>query len=141
MTKPFLTLTALSAALVLSACMFDRAAADARLARACVAAVKAMETIPDGSEIKGPEGVKFSQGASGKEFRQVNLFLIFDDGWYQDKRAYQCVFQESIGMTGSHKAVIHHLQLPGKEFGKRDGEIIGSMQDHLKLTNAVKEAL
>jgi hypothetical protein len=133
----FLTCAAL---LTLTGC-FDRAAADARLAKACAAGADAIIERPEESKLKGPDNIQAAFSKDGMRMRRIDMSLTVDDGWYATTVPVRCIFTESIGMMGGHAASLHYIRAGEQERGKKEGRIIGDMEAHLALTGAVNEAL
>ncbi|NCC22260.1 MAG: hypothetical protein EOM26_07330 [Alphaproteobacteria bacterium] len=131
---------ACAALLALTGC-FDRELADSRITRGCVAVVESLAEVPDGTTLKGPNNVAVTASPLGSDFRKVSLTMTFDDGWYAEEKPFECTFQESVGVLGSHKAVFHYAKLGDKEYGTKDGQVIGSMQDHIKISQTVEDAM
>lgn len=126
--------------IILSGCV-DRAAADAKLARGCAAGAEIF--IDEGFEIKQITNSKFKDSPGlGKGYREVTIDVMVTDSWYEGEETYQCIFVESIGIMGQHSATIYQLRLSDDEvYGKEGDKIIGSFQDHLKLTEVVEQGM
>lgn len=135
-TIPFL----LASALILSGCV-DRAAADEKLAKGCAAGAEIF--IDEGFEIKEILEKKFQDAPGlGKGYREVTLKVIESDGWYDGEETYQCIFVESTNPLGAHSATIYQLRLSDDEvYGKDGTKILGSFEDHLKLTETVEQGM
>ena len=69
--------------------------------------------------------------------------MIESDGWYDGEETYQCIFVESTGLFNlRHTATIYQLRLSDDEvYGKEGDKIIGSFEDHLKLTETVEQGM
>lgn len=127
------------AALLLSGCV-SREQADAKLAKACEAGIRA--TLPDYQTFEEVLEVKASDSSIGPNMRQIRIKGKLEDGWLGIEENFTCVFDESFGFLGSsHTAAIYQLRLPGKVIGQAGPDITGSAQDFIKLTDAVSEAL
>lgn len=126
--------------LVLTGCV-SREEADARLARGCAAGAELF--LDEGYSIKTVKDKIFRDDpALGKGFREVRLFVVESDGWYDTDKEYKCVFAESMGMFGmGHNASIYQLKKDGNTYGKEGDKILGTFQEHLKLTEAVDRAM
>ena len=126
--------------ILLSGCV-DRAAADAKLARGCAAGAEIF--IDDGFEIKEIVSKKFQDAPGlGKGYREVTLNVIESDGWYDGEESYKCIFAETVNPFGSHQATIYQLRLSDDEVYGSDGDkILGTFDDHLKLTETVEQGM
>ena len=136
-TLPFLLLSLI----ILSGCV-DRAAADAKLARGCAAG--AVIFIEEGFKIKEITEKKFRDSPGlGKGYREVTLSAIESDGWYDAEVSYQCIFVETVGLFNTtHKATIYQLRLGDDEiYGKEGDKLLGTFDDHLKLTEVVEQGM
>ena len=135
-TLPFL----LVSLAVLSGCV-DRAAADAKLARGCAAGAEIF--IDEGFKIKEIVSKKFQDAPGlGKGYREVTLNVIESDGWYDGEETYQCIFVETVNPFGSHSATIYQLRLSDDEvYGKEGTKILGTFDDHLRLTETVEQGM
>lgn len=126
-----------ASALTLTSCM-SREQADERLANACGSAAEAF--IEEGFEIKEVKDRIFRDHPDlGKGFREVRLFVMEGDGWFSQEKEYRCIFSESLGF--SHDAVIYQLKLDSGTYGKDGDKILGTIEDHTKLGNAVSKGL
>jgi len=136
-TLPFLLLSLA----LLSGCV-DRASADAKLARGCAAGAEIF--LDEGFKIKEIKNKKFQDAPGlGRGYREVTLDVIESDGWYDGEKTYQCIFVESTGFLNmGHSATIYQLRLSDDEvYGKEGDKIIGSFEDHLKLTETVEQGM
>ena len=138
MKRYVLILTLGFASLTLSACV-SRDQADARLANGCAAGAELFLT--EGNKIKEIKDKIFRDDPDlGKGYREVRLFVVQSDGWYDQDQEYKCIFSESLGLTG-HTATIYQLQLNGQTYGKKGEELLGTYEDHLKLTETVEQGM
>lgn len=132
-------LTIAALVLPLGACV-NRDQADARLARGCAAAVELF--LPEGIKIKEIKGRTFGASEQGPDFRQVTLSAVESDGWADVDKEYRCVFQEQFGFLGNgHTAAIEQVRANDNVYGKENGQILGTFEEHLKLTEIVEKAL
>lgn len=139
--KPhFRLLAILLCALSLTSCV-SREYADATLERACIAGIKVM--LPEDKEFRNVVDVKFEPSPVGPDFRHVKITAIEMDGWLETPAEYQCIFQESFGLFKSHHtASIYQLRWgEGRMIGKAGKDIVGSHEDFIKLTDAIRDAL
>ncbi len=136
---PFRLIVTLLCVLALTGCV-SREQADARLARGCAAAIELF--LPEGTEIKEIKNRIFGESDLGKGFRYVTLVLVESDGWYEPEKEYRCIFEEQMGIGNiSHAAMIHQVRMDDRVYGKDGDKILGSFNDHLKLTETVDRAL
>lgn len=127
-------------ALSLSACI-DRQQADARLVKACLAAVEAFE--PEGDTIQEVYSKETRDHPTmGQGHREIALEISVSDGFHPRDETHACIFLEEFGLANmSHRASIYQLNFEGKIIGQENYQIRGSVQDIAKLTNAVDAAL
>ena len=135
-TLPFL----LASLVILSGCV-DRAAADAKLARGCAAGAELF--IDEGFKIQEILNQKFQDAPGlGKGYREVTLTVAETDGWYEGEEIYQCIFVETVNPFGKHAATIYQLRMSDDEvYGKEGTKILGTFDDHLKLTETVEQGM
>lgn len=135
-----LSLTLLLTGTVLLTGCVNREQADAKLANACKAAVNVF--LPDGQKVNKVESTTATPSPEGQDFRHVTIHTIMVDGWLEEKRDYECVFQEGFGFLNSnYTASIEKVTVDGETYGRAGNEILGDTQDMIKLTNAVRDAL
>lgn len=124
--------------LTLTGCM-SREQADTRLERACAAGAELF--IEEGHKIKEVKDRIFRQSPEfGGGYREVRLTVVDSDGWYDADKDIQCVFVESFNFFG-HSATIHQLKMDDKIWGKQGNEVLGTMEEHLKLNETVERNL
>ena len=125
--------------LALTGCV-NREQADAKLGNACKAAVN--EFLGAGMQIDRIESVDASPSPVGNGYRHVLLNTITVDGWLEEKNQYECTFEESFGfMKMNYTASFYQLRIGEEMIGKSGNEIVGSAQDFMKITDAVRQAL
>ena len=123
----------------LSACV-DRDQADAMLVKGCLAGVGSL--LPEGETTGQVKDKSFSASPEGPDMRYVKITTIAGDGWLEEERVFECVFQESFGLFNSnYVASIHQLRFNDQIYGKAGNEIQGSFDDFVKLTDAIREAM
>ena len=135
-TVPFL----LFSIFILTGCV-DRGAADEKLALGCLAGAELF--VEEGYKIVDPRNKKFRDALGlGKGYREVTIDVTETDDWYEGDATIQCLFVEEIGFFGRHVATIYQLRLSDDEvYGKEGTKIMGSFQDHLRLTETVEQAM
>lgn len=128
------------AALGLSACV-DRQQADAKLVKACIAAVEAF--FPEGDTIQGVTSRQTRDHPTmGYGHREVALEVSVSDGFHARDETHACIFLEEFGFAKmSHRASIYQLNYEGQIIGQENYQIRGDVEDMAKLTNAVDAAL
>lgn len=126
-------------ALTLSACV-SREQADDKLARACAAAAGAM--LPDGQTLGEVQSQKATPSPEGPDYRHITILVKQMDGWLEEQGSYECTFQESFGfLKNNYTGSIYQLKVGDMVYGKAGNEIMGTADDFLKITNAVRKSL
>lgn len=138
MKKPFLLI--LSCLLILTGCV-SRNQADERLARGCAAGIELF--LEDGFTIKEIKKKSFKDNPDlGKGYRQVTLKAVETDNWLDVDKEYRCIFVESFGLLNtSHKATIYQIKVNDQTYGKEGDKILGTFEDHLRLTEVVEQTM
>ncbi len=126
-------------ALGLSACV-DREQADTLLVKGCLAGVGSL--LPEGESTGQVKNKSFTASPEGPDMRHVKIITIAGDGWLEEERTFECIFQESFGLFNSnYVASIHQLRFDDHIYGKAGNEIQGSFDDFVKLTDAIRKAM
>jgi hypothetical protein len=126
--------------LVLTACV-DRETADVRLAKGCAAGA---ESLMSGDfKIKEIRDRKFRESPEfGTDYREVTLSVTESDGWSNNDKDIVCVFSEKFGFLGTgYVATIYQLRKDSQVYGQEGDRVIGTMEDHLKLNQAVEAGM
>ena len=89
---------ALIGVLALSGCV-SREQADAKLAKACEAAVNVF--LGEGQRIDKIKDASFTASPIGPDMRHVTIHTIMMDGWLEAENDYECVFEEGFGFLNS----------------------------------------
>lgn len=132
-------LVAILCVLALSGCI-NREQADAKLAKACEAAVNAF--LPEGQRIDKIKDATYSASPQGPDFRHVKIHTVMMDGWLETEYDYECTFQEGFGFLNSgFTASIYQVNTGETVIGKAGNEVLGTAEDHMKLNEAVRKAL
>lgn len=128
------------APLFLTGCI-DRAQADTKLVKACLAAVEAF--LPEGNNIEEVYSKQTRDHPNmGYGHREVALEVAVSDGFHAHDETHACIFLEEFGFAKmSHRATIYQLNFEGQIIGQENYQIRGSVEDMAKLTNAVDGAL
>ncbi len=126
--------------LALTGCV-SREQADAKLAKACEAGIRAL--LPEGeTDIGTVTGSTFTASVEGQDMRHVSLKIEHQDGWIEEGTVYECTFQESFGpFKNNFTASLYNLKVGENSYGKFGHEILGDAQDFMKLTEAIRKSL
>lgn len=132
------TIPLLALALILISGCVERGAADAKLTKGCAAGAETL--LDEGFEIKETKAQKFQTPAGlGKGYREVILTVVESDGWHEGDKTYNCIFYEEFGpLNMSHRASIYQIRSGEEIYGKEGEKILGSLNDWLKLSEAVE---
>lgn len=129
---------ALASVFVLTGCM-SREQADMRLQNGCAAGAAIF--MEEGHKIKEVKDHIFRDSPDlGRGYREIRLTVVDSDGWYDADKEIRCIFAENFNFLG-HTATIYQLKMDEKTWGKEGNEILGSMDDHLKLTETVEQGM
>jgi hypothetical protein len=132
------TWLAVLSVLVLTGCV-SREQADKRLERGCAAGAELF--FDEGHKIKEIKDRIFRDDPNlGKGYREVRLTVVDSDGWYDADREIRCIFSENFNFA-QHVATIYQLKMDDKTWGKEGNEILGTMEEHLRLTETVEQGL
>jgi hypothetical protein len=137
--KKFVIVLSAVSALALSGCVTQQQA-DAKMGEGCKAAVNAMI---EPKVIKETKAINYAdEQTEGSLYRRVTVTAIEKDGWVEVEKEYKCLFAQQWGLfKSSHTAMLEQLSYGDKFIGKKDGKIIGSMQDFMKLTGKADTAM
>lgn len=129
---------ALASMLVLTGCV-SREQADKRLENGCAAGAELF--LGEGHKVKEIKDRQFRDDpALGKGYREVRLMIVDTDGWYDADKEIKCIFIENYNPL-QHSATIYQLKMDEQIWGKEGNEILGTMEEHLKLTETVEQGL
>lgn len=132
------SLLALASAFVLTGCV-SREQADKRLENGCAAGAELF--LGEGHKIKEVKDRQFRDDpALGQGYREVRLTIVDTDGWADTDKEVKCIFAENFNPM-QHTATIHQIKMDGQIWGKEGNEILGTMEEHLKLTETVEQGL
>ena len=137
MKKYLFLLTVIS---LLSACGDNRDAKDQKLAKGCQAGIKSV--MAQDKYDRQIDKVNSKSFANEGDARRVNLEVTTKNkqyGYPKDE-SYSCVFAEVSNMLG-YKAEVIRINIGDDFYGKKDGQIVGSMNDFLALTGAVEDGM
>ncbi len=127
--------------LLLSGCV-TQDQADVKMAKGCAAGINAL--LEDQGKTIGEIKTKnySSEDAEGGLHRRVTFEAIEKDGWLELDKQYSCLFMQEWGLFKSYqRAMIVQVKIDDNIYGKRDGEILGSFDDFLKLVKVVDGAM
>ncbi len=113
---------------------------DEKMAKGCEAGVRSMIAPKEISAIKTKNYA--DEHAEGGLHRRVSLGVTEKDGWLELDKEYSCLFMEEWGVfKSSHKALLVQVKIDDSIYGKVDGVITGSLDDFIKLSEHVDEAM
>lgn len=122
----------------LTSCV-SREQADMRLQNGCRAGAEVF--LGEGHTIKEVKDHIFRDSPDlGKGYREVRLTVVDSDGWADTDKEIRCIFAENYTPM-SHAATIYQLKMDEQVWGKEGNEILGSIEDHVKLTEAVERGM
>lgn len=132
-------LFATAAVFLLTGCVTQQQA-DIKMAEGCAAGI---QSLISPKEIKEVKTKNFSdEQVEGGLHRRVTLGIVEKDGWAEYDKEYSCLFMQDWGLFKmSHRALLVQVKIDDDVYGKKDGTILGNMQDFLKLTNVVDGAM
>ena len=138
MKKFVLAATAVSA-LTLSACV-SQEQADAKMEKGCQAAVEAMIAPRSIKEVKATSGE--NEKTMGSTYRRIKVSYVKNDDFAESVREGSCLFSQQWGfLKSSHTALLEQVKYNDQIIGKVDGNVQGSMDDFVKLTEKVDTAM
>lgn len=127
--------------LSLTACV-DQNTADIKMAKGCRAGVDAL-LKKDGREISEVKAERYAdEQTEGGLHRRITIEAIEKDGWLELDKKYTCLFAQEWGLfKSSHHALLVQIEIDDQLYGKKDGVILGELQDFLDLTRTVGTAM
>jgi len=128
-------------ALSLSACV-SQDKADLKMAKGCAAGIDALLSDQGKNILEIKSKNYSSEDTEGGLHRRVTIDAIEKDGWVELDKQYSCLFMQewSLFQIG-HKALLVQIKVDDTLYGKKDGTILGSFDDFLRLTKAVDGAM
>ena len=125
--------------LALSACV-TQDQADVKMAKGCAAGI---DSLIEPKKIKEIKAQRFAnEQAEGGLHRRITLEILEEDGWMELDQEYSCLFMQEWGLfKSSHRALIVQVKIDDQIYGKKDGQIIGGIDDFLALANVVDIAM
>ncbi len=143
MKKQIMVLScALALATALTGCN-SRESVDAKLAKGCEAGVKSI--LAAEKYTRQIDSVKTSDFSTTEDkYRKVSLKALTKDKQYGTEKdeEFTCVFQETyLPGFNSYKGILQDMRIDEEVFGVVDGKIQGTVEEHLKLTDTVQDAM
>ncbi|HPF77873.1 MAG TPA: hypothetical protein PLF01_01155 [Alphaproteobacteria bacterium] len=125
----------------LTACV-SQDQADEKMAKGCEAAVNIL-LKDEGKQLSEIKVKRYAdEQAEGGLHRRITLMGIEKDGWLELDKSYSCLFAQDWGLfKSSHEALLVQVQIDDQLYGKKDGVIQGTLEDFIKLTDAVHKAM
>lgn len=116
--------------------------ADIKMAKGCAAGVNTL-IADEGKEIGKIKVQRYAnEQAEGGLHRRITLEAIEKNGWLELDKEYSCLFMQDWGLfKSSHEALLVQVKIGDQIYGKKDGTILGSFEDFLKLTKVVNAAM
>jgi hypothetical protein len=127
-------------ALTLSGCVTQQQA-DAKMGKGCEAAIATL--IGDNKQIVTVKATNYSEEQTeGSLFRRVTIDLVEKDGWAELDKQYSCLFAQEWGLFKStHSALLEQVVIDEKITGKKDGQILGNLDEFMNLVSKVDTAM
>jgi hypothetical protein len=139
MKNGFRLITVLLCAASLTGCV-SREQADAKLAKGCAAGANSL--LPEGQTIGEIVSKTSTPSPEGPDYRHITIKVKQMDGWLEGDGTYECTFQESFGfLKNNYTGSLYQLKIGDKVYGKAGNEIMGTAEDFLKITDAVRDAM
>jgi hypothetical protein len=125
--------------LALSGCVSQQQA-DAKMGDGCKAALAA---VIEPKTITTVKAVNYSdEQTEGSLYRRITIDLVEKDGFADLDKKYSCLFSQDWGMfKSSHVALLEQVDAGDTFIGKKDGKLIGSMNDYMNLTSKADTAM
>ncbi len=125
---------------LLSACGDGRGEKDKILARGCQAGIKSlMAQDKYDRQIDKVHSRKFSDTPDGRKIVLKVTTKNKEFGYPKDE-SFNCIFAETSNILG-WKADLQQINIGEDIYGRKDGKILGEMQEFLDLTDAVNKAM
>lgn len=125
---------------LLTSCI-SREQADVKLQKGCKAAIALF--MKDGNTLRDIKRTTFKTSTEfGNGFRNVMIFAKISDGWYDQDKEYECVFEENFGaFSSTHNATLYQLKIDDTYYGMKDNMINGDAMMLINIENAVSQAM
>lgn len=139
MSFRFQSALVLLCALSLTSCV-SREQADTKLAKGCAAAAGSL--LPDGQTLGEVLEKKSTPSPEGPNYRHMTIKVKQMDGWLEGDGTYECTFEEDFGFLHSqYTGSIYQLKVGDKIYGQAGKEVMGTAEDFVKITDAVRKAM
>jgi hypothetical protein len=137
--KKFILYASLLSALTLSGCVTQQQA-DAKMGEGCKAALAA---VMASKQILTVKATNYSdEQTEGSLYRRVTIDLVEKDGWAELDKRYSCLFAQEWGfLKSSHTALLEQVVMGDQVVGKKDGKILGSMEEFMNLVSKAETAM
>ncbi len=137
--KKFALAVSAFSALTLTACV-SQEQADAKMIEGCKGALTVMmqpKTIKEVQKTSAED-----THTEGSIYREVKITYVENEDFAGFPKEASCLFAQDWGLfKASHTAVLNRLTIGDQVIGKKDGKIIGSMDDFMKLTDGAETAM
>ncbi len=129
----------LAVVLALGGCV-SRDQADEKLGKACQAGINAY--LGTGQQIDTIKNIRATASPVGRGYRHVSIDTVMVDGWLEMEETYECIFDEKFSfMNLGYTAAIYQLRVGDIIVGQSGDKVMGSAQDFIRITDAVRDAL
>lgn len=138
--KNFTLLTLLASSVVLLSGCVTQQQADAKMGKGCEAA---LASLMGNKQIISVKATNYSdEQTEGSLYRRVTIDLVEKDGWAELDKQYSCLFAQQWGMfKSSHIGLLEQTVMDDKIVGKKDGQVVGNMDEFLNLVSKVDTAM
>ena len=139
--RQHLTILAMTIMTVMLSGCVDQVTADQKMSKGCKAGIEAMIEPKEIMEIQSTRYDHEDIEGEGLH-RVVIIEAVEKDGWLELEKEYRCLFAEQWGiLRATHTAALIQLNIDGDIIGKKNGEIHGSLDDFMTLTEKVKMSM
>lgn len=137
--KMFITTFAIASSLLLAGCVTQQQA-DAKMGKGCEAA---LSTLMGDKQIVSVKATNYSdEQTEGGLYRRITIDLVEKDGWAELDKTYSCLFSQDWGfLKSSHVALLEQVVMDDTITGKKDGKILGSLDEFMNLVSKVDTAM
>ena len=130
---------AMIACLPLSACVTQQQA-DAKMGKGCEAALAGV--MGDKQIVKVKATNYSDEETEGSLYRRITIDLVEKDGWAELDKQYSCLFAQEWAMFRmTHNALLEQVVMGVKIMGKKDGQILGNIDEFMNLVSKVDTAM
>ncbi len=137
--KKFIVLIAGVSALALSGCV-SQEQADAKMIVGCKAAVGAMIAPTEIKDVKSSDAT--NEKTMGSVYRRITLKYTQVGDFAETEKEGSCLFSQQWGLfKSSHASLLEQVVYNGELLGKKDGNVVGDLNQFLKLNETVDAAM